>query len=67
MHRWFSLLVAPADLINVTSGKQDGAFLGHCRTPNRPASSGETQQAGQDGHNNMAMDALAAPVVQRAL
>ena len=67
MHRLFSSLVASVDLINVTSGKPDGAFLGHSRTPSRPASSGETPRAGQDGHDNMAMDAPAAPVVRRAL
>ena len=67
VHRLFSSLVASVDLINVTSGKPDGAFLGHCRMSSRPASSGETPPAGQDGHDRMAMDAPAAPVVRRAL
>ena len=67
VHRLFSSLVASVDPIDVTSGKPDGAFLGHGRTPSRPASSGETPPAGQDGHDRMAMDAPAAPVVRRAL
>ena len=67
VQRLFSSLVASVDLIDVTSGKPDGAFLGHGRTPSRPASSGETPPAGQDGHDRMAMDAPAAPVVRHAL
>ena len=67
LHRLFSSPVASVGLIDVTSGKPDGAFLGHGRTPSRPASSGETPPAGQDGQDRMAMDAPAAPVVQRAL
>ena len=67
VHRLFSSLVASVNLINVTSGKPDGAFLGHGRTPSRPASSGETPPVGQDSHNSMVMDAPAAPVVLCAL
>ena len=67
VHRLFSSLVASVYLIDVTSGKQDGAFLGHCRTPSRLASSGETLPAGQDSHYPMVRDAPAAPVVLRAL
>ena len=67
VHRLFSSLVASVNLINVTSGKPDGAFLGHCRTPSRPASSGETPQAGQDCHYHVMMDAPVAPVVLCAL
>ena len=67
VHRLFSSLVASVDLIDVTSGKPDGAFLGHGRTPSRPASSGETPPAGQDGYDPMARDAPAAPIVRRAL
>ena len=33
MHRLFSSLVALVNLINVTSGKPDGMFLGHGRMP----------------------------------
>ena len=67
VYRLFSLLVVSVNPIDVTCGKPDGVFLGHSRTPSRPASSGETPQAGQDCHNSMARDSQAAPVVQCAL
>ena len=67
VHRLFKSLIALVDPINVTIGEAASTVQGLDRPLRRPASSGETPPAGQDGQEPMAMDATAAPVVRRAL
>ena len=67
VHRLFKSLIALVDLIDVTSGEAASTIQGLDRPLRRPASSGETPSAGQDGHDPMVRDALAAPVVLCAL
>ena len=67
VQKLFNSLIASVNPIDVTSGEAARTVQGLDRPPRRHACSGETPPAGQDGHDPMAMDATAAPLVRRAL